>query len=282
MLNKASKRKVQIAMNERIYVNQDGTEFIEAYNARDYQELLLNDLKKQVHFLPAKDVNEQKEQEDNLTEIILSLPLNDQIELANKLRVFRFCDIPAFDLNGARAEYQRLLAEDDEVDSDFGEDEFLDEFHTGQEGRLIGIDQMFQHYTLSELGMILDFLRSHLDDNHWRSWLVAGPHSEQIALAWAYNPEKDLDYLDRYRNDDGKANFAGENISRKLGNLLFGNLIMLVSCDKSGIPEGRGKINRYLAGYYVDKPYSETSDLDDYMKNTYNFKPAKVKKTYYA
>lgn len=266
-------------MNERIYVNQDGTEFIEAYNAPDYQELLLNDLKKQVHFLPTKDINEQKEQEDDLTAVILTLPLNDQIELANKLRAFRFCDIPAFDLNGARLKYQRLLAEDD---SDFGEDEFLDEFHTGQEGRLIGIDQMFQHYTLSELGMILNFLRNHLDDNHWKSWLVGGPHSEQIAFAWAYNPEKDLDYLDRYRNDDGKANFAGENIRRKLGNLLFGNLIMLVSCDKSGIPLDRGKVNRYLAGYYVDEPYNETSNLDDYMKNTYNFKPAKVKKVYYA
>lgn len=279
MPNKALKRKVQIAMNKCIYVNQDGTEFIKAFNARDYQELLLNDLKKKVHFLPAKNANEQKEQEDDLTAIILSLSLNDQIELANKLRAFRFCDIPAFDLNGARLKYQRLLAE---ADADFGEDEFLDEFHTGQEGQLIGIDQMFQHYSLSEVGMILDFLRNHLDDNHWKSWLVAGPHSEQIGFAWAYNPEKDLDYLDRYRNDDGKANFAGENIRRQLGNLLFGNLIMLVSCDKFGIPVERGKINRYLAGYYVDEPYNETSNLDDYMKNTYNFKPAKVKKTYYA
>lgn len=270
-----------MTMDVRVYTNADGTEFIKAENDEYFQQDALEDLANDgIHIYPENDYKQEEKDEAVLKDAIHSLPLKKQIRLANLLLESSGCDFDKFNLKKAKDEYQRAIKEDD-PDAEYDEDDFLIEFHTGEEGILDGIDQMFAGYNFSEMELVLDFLGDNLSQNHWKAWTVIGYSQGDEYLVWIYNPKENLNYFDRKDVDDYDEDFWGEDISEQLVNLLFGSTAHLVSCDKHGDELPEPKIDRRIGGYTVTNS-EDSLGLDEYMDESYGLKPAEVEVTYYA
>lgn len=268
-------------MDVRVYTNADGTEFIKAENDEYFQEDALEDLTNDgIHIYPENDYKQEEKDETVLKDAIHSLPLKKQIRLANLLLESDDLDFDKFNLKKARDEYQRAIKEDD-PDAEYDEDDFLIEFHTGEEGILNGLDQMFAGYNFSEMELVLDFLGDNLPQKHWKAWTVIGYSQGDEYLVWAYQPKEDLSNFDRKDVDDYTEDFWGEDMPDQLVNLLFGSTAHLVSCDKHGDELVDPKIDRRIGGYIVANN-EDSLGLDDYMAESYGLKPAEVETTYYA
>lgn len=268
-------------MDVRVYTNAAGTDFIKAENDEYLQAAMLEDLTNDgIHLYPENDDQQAEKDEAVLKDAILSLPLKKQIQLANLLLENNGFDFDKFSLKVAKDKYQRTIKHDDPT-AEFDEDNFLIEFHTGEKGILIGVDQMFADYDFDEMEIVLDFLDDNLPKKHWRSYTIIGYSQGDKYLVWIYQPRADLSNFDRKDVDDYTEDFWGEDMSEQLVNLLFGSVTHLVSCDNHGKELTDPKIDRRIGGYAVINS-EDSSDLDDYMAKSYNLKPAEVKTTYYV
>lgn len=268
-------------MNTRIYVNNAGTEFLKVTNDPNYQKGMLRNIQRKVNIFPEQDKMKRLQKEGELLKIIGTLPIENQIALANLIRINRYSDLPKYDLNTAKKEYLRLMREEGEPT--FNADKFKNEFFTGKDHKLPGLDQMFRNYSLSSLLLVLNYLTKHLDPKHWQAWQITGTNFGEQALAWAYDPRKDLSWLNEKQTDYADANFWGTTTKEQLANLLFNNMVFIRSCDKYGEAVDKPEIRRDLGGYYVaDDDNDAAVALDHYMKDTYQMKPAAIKKVYYA
>lgn len=268
-------------MNIRVYTNATGTEFIKAENDAYLQADMLEDLTNDgIRIYPENDDQQAEKDEAALKEAIHALPLKKQIQLANLLLENNGFDFDKFSLKVAKDTYQRTIKHDDPA-TEYDEDAFLTEFHTGEKGILIGIDQMFADYDFDKMEIVLDFLDDNLPKKHWRSWTIIGYSQGDEYLVWTYQPKADLSYFDRKDIDDYTEDFWGKDMSEQLVNLLFGSITHLVSCDNHGNELTDPKIDRRIGGYIVTNN-EDSSDLDKYIANSYNLKPAEVETTYYA
>lgn len=262
----------------RIYTNKQGTEFLQAVNDPDFQEQELWELKQTIHFFPENDPKQEQKQEDTLKKVILTLPLNQQIKLANALHEESGMDTPLYNLASARKEYRKIIKQDDPA-AEYDNTDFLTEFHTGNKGILYGLDQMFETLSWNEMELVLTTLDQELDPTHWQSWQVTGYSQGDILYAWAYDPQIDLSIYNQTEIDNQQDNFYGITFTDKLRNLVFDNFVYLVSCDKKGIPLVDPEIARELGGYDAE---NDPDSLDEYIWKNYHLKPAAVKQSYYA
>ena len=95
-------------MNTRIYVNAAGTEFLKVTNDPNYQKSMLKNIQRKVNIFPELDGTKRLQKEGELLKIIGTLPIENQIELANAIRLNRYCDLPEYDLSTAKKQYQQL------------------------------------------------------------------------------------------------------------------------------------------------------------------------------
>lgn len=262
----------------RIYTNRQGTKFLRATNDPDFQDQKLADLKQTIHFFPENDLKQDQKNETTLKNVILTLPLNKQIKLANALREQSGVDTPAYNLTRERKEYREILKQDDPK-VEYDEDDFLAEFHTGSRGILYGIDGMFETLSWAEMELVLNTLDKELDPAHWQSWYVTGYSQGDVLYAWAYDPQTDLSIYNETAVDNQHNSFWGETFADELRNLVFDNVVYLVSCDKNGNPITDAEIERDLGGYDAK---SDPESLDEYILKNYHLKPAAVKQIYYA
>lgn len=266
----------------RVYINTTGSKFIKAENDEYFQKETLENLANNGIHLYLENDDQQTEENDEavLKDAILSLPLKKQVQLANLLLENNGFDFDKFSLKIAKDKYQRTIKHDDPT-AEFNKDNFLIEFHTGEKGILSGIDQMFADYDSDEMELVLNFLDDNLSKKHWRSWTIIGYSQGDEYLVWTYQPKADLSYFNRKDIDDYTEDFWGKDMSEQLVNLLFGSVTHLVSCDNHGKELTDPKIDRRIGGYTVTNS-EDSSDLDKYMANSYNLKPAEVEITYYA
>ena len=262
----------------RIYTNQQGTEFLRAVNDPDFQAQKLADLKQTIHFFPENDLKQDQKNEAALKKVILTLPLNKQIKLANVLHEQSGMDTPLYHLASARKEYRKIIKQDN-PDAEYDNDDFLAEFHTGSRGILYGLDQMFETLSWAEMELVLNTLDEELDPTHWQSWQVTGYSQGDVLYAWAYDPQIDLSIYNEIAVDNQHNSFWGETFTDELRNLVFDNVVYLVSCDKNGKPIIDAEIERELGGYDAE---NDPASLDEYILKNYHLKPAAVKQIYYA
>ena len=268
-------------MNTRIYVNAAGTEFLKVTNDPNYQKSMLKNIQRKVNIFPELDGTKRLQKEGELLKIIGTLPIENQIELANAIRLNRYCDLPEYDLSTAKKQYQQLTRTE-EGETAFNAAEFKNEFFTGINHKLPGLDQMFHNYSLSSLQIVLNYLTKHLDPKHWQAWQITGANFGEQALAWAYDPQKDLSWLNEVQTDYADANFWGTTTKEQLANLLFNNMVFIRSCNRYGEAVDKPEIRRALGGYYVANDNNEEpTELDDYMLDTYQMKPATSKRVWF-
>ena len=268
-------------MNVRVYTNATGSKFIKAEND-DYDQInMLEDLTNNgIHLYPENNDQQEEKDENVLKEAIHSLPLKKQIQLANLLLENNGFDFDKFSLKVAKDQYQRTIKHDN-PNAEYNEDAFLNEFHTGKEGILAGMDKMFAAYDFDEMKLVLDFLDDNLSQKHWRSYTVTGYNQDEECLVWIYQPKADLSGFDHKNIDDYTEDFWGKDMSEQLVNLLFGSITHLVSCDKHGSKLKEPKIDRRIGGYTITNG-EDNLDLDEYIAKNYNLQPAEVEMTYYA
>lgn len=262
----------------RIYTNKQGTEFLQAVNDPDFQEQKLADLKQTIHFFPENDLKQEQKQEDALTKVILTLPLNKQIKLANALHEESGMDTPLYHLASARKEYRKIIKQDDPA-AEYDNTDFLTEFHTGNKGILYGLDQMFETLSWNEMELVLNTLDEELDPMHWQSWQITGYSQGDLLYAWTYDPQIDLSIYNQTAVDNQQDDFYGMTFTDKLRNLVFDNFVYLVSCDKNGNPLVNPEIARELGGYDAE---NDPASLDEYIWKNYHLKPAAIKQSYYT
>lgn len=262
----------------RIYTNKQGTKFLRAANDPDFQEQKLADLKQTIHFFPANDLKQELKQETALKNVILTLPLDKQIKLANALHEQSGMDTPLYHLASARKEYCKIIKQDD-PDAEYDNDDFLTEFHTGNKGILYGLDGMFETLSWNEMELVLTTLDQELDPTHWQSWQITGYSQGDVLYAWAYEPQIDLSIYNETTIDNQHDNFWGETFTAELRNLVFDNVVYLVSCSKTGTPLVDPEIARELGGYDAE---NDPTSLDEYILKHYHLKPAAVKQIYHA
>lgn len=266
-------------MNERVYTNATGSEFIKAEND-DYDQInMLEDLtNKGMYIYPENDDQQEDKDENALRDAIYALPLKKQIRLANLLLGSSGFDFDKFNLKKAKDQYQRTIKHDN-PNAEYNEDAFLNEFNTGKEGILAGMDKMFAAYDFDEMKLVLNFLDDNLSQKHWRSYTVIGYNQDEECLVWIYQPKADLSGFDHKNIDDYTEDFWGKDMSEQLVNLLFGSITHLVSCDKHGNKLKEPKIDRRIGGYIIT---DGDNRLDEYVAKNYNLQPAEVEMTYYA
>lgn len=262
----------------RIYTNKQGTKFLRAVNDPDFQSERLWELKQTIHFFPENDLKQELKNEAALKQVILTLPLNKQIKLANALHELSGMDTPLYHLASARKEYRKIIKQDD-PDAEYDNTDFLTEFHTGNKGILYGLDQMFETLSWNEMELVLITLDEELDPMHWQYWQITGYSQGDVLYAWAYDPQIDLSVYNETTIDNQHDNFGGETFTAELRNLVFDTVVYLVSCDKKGNPLVDPEIARELGGYDAE---NDPASLDEYVLKHYHLKPAAVKQIYHA
>lgn len=268
-----------------VYTNKKGTKFLSVtndeffYQANDLS-LLKDDGEVHFHFYPSLD---QEDDLDDLRKTIDNLPLEQEIELANKVTYLdRRDDQDPYSLAKARKDYQTNLAA--YQDREFDEAEFIADFKYGNANILhYNLAQEFTVINYDQLATILDFLKEKLNSKHFRYWYIVGYNQGDYSYVWVHEPTVDLSYLDGKNEDDLENDYKGQDFKEELQNLLFGSFVYLVSCDKHGEWLDNPKISRTIPGYVFDRDQTDNnSDLNEYIFKNYHLKPAKVTITYSA
>ena len=267
-----------------VYTNQKGTKFLSVTNNEFYNEdeleLLRDDGEVHFHFYPSR---EQDQDLDDLRKTIANLPLEQEIELANKVTYYDKHDgQDRYNLDKARKDYQtNLLAYHDR---EFDEAEFIDDFKYGNANVLhYNLAEEFTVINYDQMATILDFLKEKLDPKHFRYWYVIGYNQGDYCYVWVHEPTVDLSYLDGKNEDDLENDYQGSDFAEQLQNLLFGSFIDLVSCNQHGETLDDPKIERTIPGYVFNQDQTNSNnDLNEYIFKNYNLKPAKATITYSA
>lgn len=267
-----------------VYTNQKGTRFLSANNDEFYNEdeleLLKDDGEVHFHFYPGRD---QDQDLDNLRKTINNLPLEQEIELANKITYLDKHDgQDPYSLAKARKDYQTNLAA--YHDQKFDEAEFIDDFKYGNANVLhYNLAQEFTIINYDQMSIILDFLKEKLDSKHFRYWYILGYNQGDYCYVWVHEPTVDLSYLDGKNEDDLENDYQGSDFTEQLQNLLFGSFIDLISCNQHGETLDDPKIERTIPGYVFDQDQTNSNnDLNEYIYKNYHLKPAKATITYSA
>lgn len=134
---------------------------------------------------------------DGLTDlrnfILNQLNIKQRLELVNRL--LKAWRIEPISVQEAFDEYFYW-----HKDEDYGQEDFLCEFLTGDEGILDGIDRILSQDTCyKDVKLILEYLDEVLDPNDFSSWKLFGYSQGEIEWAWQYSNDKQYKSLPEYK-----------------------------------------------------------------------------------
>lgn len=270
-----------------VYTNKDGSEFksvsndVNNYATYDEYQFLKED---GFHFYPNFDLKSAQADDDDLIAIINSMPLKNQIELANEVYHMQNSgdSEPYVDPNGLddlKREYQ------EEYDDPVSQKDFEHELITGEDGILDSLNDVYSDgLTWREMSYVMTYLDQHIDPNKWHSWQINGYNQGDVSFVWVYNEKKLPIDPDEKLIDDKESNYFGDSWNEYLTTILYGSTCEISDCDKYGnIADSN---SRYVVSYeFNEDEYandSHSTDLDDYMWKTYHMKLARIHIVYEA